>query len=180
MIENFNQIIGALTIFAQIASISGLVYLFLPSIKHNIRLDNFIRNWGVPLTFIIALTATLGSLFYSEIAGYPPCELCWYQRIFMYPQVLLLGLASWRKENNIIRYSLILTVIGFIIATYHSYIAYAGSSSAACSAVAFTGISCLRRYVLTFNYITIPIMAASAFALMIVILLNVNKIRKRN
>src|SRR3989344_1348345 len=66
---------------------------------------------GLLLSFIVAAVATLGSLFYSEIAGYEPCKLCWYQRILMYPLVLVLGIAWQRKDKNVIPYVLAISGI---------------------------------------------------------------------
>jgi len=141
----------------------------LPTSFRNKRLDDFIGGKGIVFAFITALTATLGSLFYSEVAGYVPCELCWYQRIFMYPQVILLGLAWLRKEINIIKYSLSLASVGLVFALYHSYIATGAATTTFCSVTG--GVSCLQRYVYVYNYITIPIMALTAFVLIIIMLI---------
>ncbi len=164
-----NQVLGLLTIFAGLMSVLGLIYLLLPTKFHNQKADDFLAKQGIVFAFIITLTATLGSLFYSEIANYTPCELCWYQRIFMYPQVILFGLAWLRKESQIIKYNLSLSIFGFIFALYHSYIAAGATTSGFCSIAG--GVSCLQRYVYVFNYITIPIMALAAFSLIIVILI---------
>ena len=120
------------------------------------------------LAFIVAIISTVGSLFYSQIAGYAPCELCWYQRIFMYPQVVLLGIALWRKDRNIIDYSIALSLVGFFIALYQNYINY-GGVSAYCQILGM-GVSCTKRYTYEFGYITIPMMALTAFVLVIVFL----------
>ncbi|AEV16742.1 Disulfide bond formation protein B [Thermus sp. CCB_US3_UF1] len=73
------------------------------------------------LTFawMVALVATLGSLYYSEVRLFLPCELCWYQRIFMYPQAILLGLALWRQDLSVWPYALALSLIGGGISTLH-------------------------------------------------------------
>ena len=69
--------------------------------------------------WIVALVATLGSLYYSEVRLFLPCELCWYQRIFMYPQAVILGLALWRQDLGVWPYSLALALIGGSISTLH-------------------------------------------------------------
>lgn len=69
--------------------------------------------------WIVALVATLGSLYYSEVRLFLPCELCWYQRIFMYPQAVLLFLALWRNDPGIWPYSLALALLGAGTSTYH-------------------------------------------------------------
>lgn len=69
--------------------------------------------------WVVALVATLGSLYYSEVRLFLPCELCWYQRIFMYPQAVILGLALWRQDLGVWPYSLTLSLIGGSISTLH-------------------------------------------------------------
>lgn len=69
--------------------------------------------------WVVALVATLGSLYYSEVRLFLPCELCWYQRIFMYPQAVLLGLALWRQDLSVWPYALTLSLIGGSISTLH-------------------------------------------------------------
>ncbi|GAJ40946.1 disulfide formation protein [Parageobacillus caldoxylosilyticus NBRC 107762] len=82
--------------------------------KDNKNLENVLVS-----AWVISLIATLGSLYFSEILKFIPCDLCWFQRIFMYPQVVLLGIAVIRKEYGIARYSLALSVIGGTISLYH-------------------------------------------------------------
>lgn len=69
--------------------------------------------------WVVALVATLGSLYYSEVRLFLPCELCWYQRIFMYPQAVILGLALWRQDFGIWPYSLALSLIGGSVSALH-------------------------------------------------------------
>jgi disulfide bond formation protein DsbB len=113
------------------------------------------------LAWTVALVSTLGSLYYSEVAGFTPCELCWYQRIAMYPLVVLLGIAAWRGDRAIARATIPLTTIGAAIATWHSLLqrfpALSGTTS--CDPTA----PCTAIYVWQLGYITIPIMALSGF-----------------
>ncbi|SDE66166.1 disulfide bond formation protein DsbB [Thermus arciformis] len=69
--------------------------------------------------WVVALVATLGSLYYSEVRLFLPCELCWYQRIFMYPQAVILGLALWRQDFGIWPYSLALSLLGGSVSALH-------------------------------------------------------------
>jgi disulfide bond formation protein DsbB len=69
--------------------------------------------------WVMALVATLGSLYYSEVRLFLPCELCWYQRIFMYPQAVILGLALWRQDFGVWPYGLALSLIGGSISALH-------------------------------------------------------------
>ena len=115
----------------------------------------------VCFSFIISLVATCGSLFYSSVAGFIPCELCWFQRIFMYPEVILLGLALLKKDEGIIDYSLALVSVGLSFSIYHNYIYFSGLRSTVCT----TAESCTTAYVFEYGYITLPMMALTTFAL---------------
>jgi disulfide bond formation protein DsbB len=128
------------------------------------------RKNGLLLSFIVALVATTSSLFYSEIAGFVPCTLCWYQRILMYPLIILLGIAFERKDRNIIPYVLTMTGIGSSISLYHYYIQLSPAGAfVPCSAVGIS-VSCTSREFTHLGYITIPMMAATAFLLIFGIL----------
>ncbi|MCS7069525.1 MAG: disulfide bond formation protein B [Meiothermus sp.] len=69
--------------------------------------------------WLVALVATLGSLYYSEVRNFIPCTLCWYQRIAMYPLVFLLGIATWRNDSGIRPYALSLSLLGLFWSCYH-------------------------------------------------------------
>lgn len=122
------------------------------------------------LALIISIISTGGSLFYSEIAGYDPCKLCWLQRIFMYPQVILLGIAYKKSDVSISTYSLSLSVPGLAIAVYHYIIQFFQSPLVACSTVGYS-VSCSDHFTLSYGYITIPMMAVTAFMLMIIFMI---------
>ncbi len=79
---------------------------------------NFFSAYGLFLAWIIALVSMLSTLFASEILYWPVCILCWYQRIAIYPLVILLGIAAYRDEKIIISYTLPFPVIGFLFAVY--------------------------------------------------------------
>ncbi|MCP8968149.1 disulfide oxidoreductase [Ectobacillus ponti] len=110
-----------------------------------------------------ALTATLGSLYLSEVMKYEPCTLCWYQRILMYPLVIVLGVALFRKDYRIYVYSLPLAGIGACISLYHyamQKIPALSQSGLACGRIPCTG-----DYLNWFHFITIPLLALLAFLL---------------
>ncbi|ANB59282.1 disulfide oxidoreductase [Anoxybacteroides amylolyticum] len=120
------------------------------------KLENFlIVAWGV------SLIATLGSLYFSEVLKFIPCDLCWFQRIFMYPQVILLGLAAIRKEYGVARYSLALSVVGGTISFYHYFIQKIPFFQ---THVPLCGrIPCTSDYLNWLGFITIPLLALTAF-----------------
>lgn len=166
-----NTTLSLLTIVGQIFAVYLFVILMIGKRSHKVLGKPFLllEKHGIVFAFIISLIAMLGSLTYSDVLGYEPCKLCWYQRIFMYPQVFLLGLALFRKEKFIIPYALFLAVIGEIIALYH-YTVQLGVFPAPCSVSGYS-VSCAKVFILQFGYITIPLMAFTAFVLIIFALL---------
>ena len=83
------QIISVLTLVAQIAIFGGIIYFLFSRNHYNNPIIKFFLDNGILFAFLIALVSMLGSLYFSEIARLEPCELCWFQRIFMYPQVII-------------------------------------------------------------------------------------------
>jgi len=158
------DILSILTIIGDVFIAGFLVVIIYNFVyKKNFEFD-FIKENSLILAFFVALLATLGSLFYSEIAGYNPCKLCWFQRVFMYPQAILFGTALIRKAKNIFYYSVPLSLIGLIIAVYH-YISQIMEYSSTCGT---EGVACTVKYTFHFGYITIPMMAVTAFLLIII------------
>ena len=119
--------------------------------------------------WVLALVATLGSLYYSEIADFQPCRLCWYQRIAMYPlAVLLLGIALRKDIRNGFLYAIPFPVIGLGISLYHIYIENnPEAESQSCRA----GIPCSTKWIEELGYVTLPTLAGTVFASIIVLLL---------
>ena len=110
-----------------------------------------------------ALIATAGSLYFSEIRGYIPCDLCWIQRIFMYPLVIIVGVAFVQKNVRIAVTSLIISAIGGMISLYHygiQKLAFLSDSAPSCGQVPCTG-----QYINYLGFITIPFLALIAFGL---------------
>jgi disulfide bond formation protein DsbB len=160
------KILASLTVIAQISFVVVLaVMLFRNKLP---RAYAMLARWAMPLAFAVALVAASGSLYLSEIAGFQPCDLCWFQRIFMYPQAILLGLALLKRENTIIDYCLALLGIGLVISLYHNYIVYQAVTATFCSAAG--EVSCTQQYIVEYGYITIPMMALTAFVTIIALL----------
>ena len=123
---------------------------------------------AVPLAGAVALTCTLGSLYLSEVAKYPPCILCWYQRIAMYPLVVILAVATLRRDRDVRWYVVPQAVIGLGISIYHYLIErFPDSVSFSCSA----DVPCSTVWVWKFHFLSIPAMAGIGFALIITLVL---------
>ncbi|MBX4200688.1 disulfide bond formation protein B [Candidatus Parcubacteria bacterium] len=170
IIELGNKILALGTIAGQVLVVLGVVYLLFLR-KKQFAVVTFIQKNALMLAFLISLASVLGSLFYSEIVGFPPCDLCWIQRIFMYPLVVVLGFATINKDRRLIKYALASSVIGALVSAYHNYMYYWNSGLDAFCQLGGTQVSCVKRYVFEFGYVTIPLMALTAFALIIMLLI---------
>jgi disulfide bond formation protein DsbB len=125
------------------------------------------RGWLSAATLVAAI-AMAGSLYFSEVVHFIPCELCWYQRIAMYPLVPLLGLAAWRRDTGIRPYALALAGLGAPISAWHVLVErFPTLEGPYCDPAA----PCSAIWVNTFGYLTIPTMALSGFLLIAVLLL---------
>lgn len=116
--------------------------------------------------FTVSLIATLGSLYFSEVRGFEPCTLCWYQRILMYPLILISGIALIQKNSNIALTTALFSLIGGCMSLYHYSIqklSFLKESTPACGNVPCTG-----QYVNYLGFITIPFMALLAFILIFI------------
>lgn len=130
-----------------------------------------IRELGLYLAWLVVLVATAGSLFFSEVAGFVPCTLCWYQRILMYPQVILLGMSAYRKDVNLVPYLLPLNVLGVGVALFH-YLEQKIPGFGA-PAVCRQGVPCSVEYINWLGFITIPMLSFTAFTLVTLLLVSV-------
>jgi disulfide bond formation protein DsbB len=123
--------------------------------------------WGYELwaAFVVAAIATGGSLFFSEIAGFVPCELCWYQRICMYPLSALTLFAAVHGDHRVARYLVPFPVVGACVSVYHLLIENAVISEP--SACRIGGTGCAVKWINEFGYMTIPTLALTGFLLLI-------------
>ncbi|QFT88137.1 Disulfide bond formation protein C [Bacillus sp. THAF10] len=139
---------------------------------HSKRIENLLLAAAVT-----ALVAMLGSLYFSEVLMYIPCELCWYQRILMYPLVVLLGIAAIKKDAGIVTYALPFSIIGGSISIYHylvQKVAFFGENSISCGVVPCTG-----QYINLLGFITIPFLALIGFTVITIILFYVKNLAKK-
>ena len=115
--------------------------------------------------WLIAAISTLGALFFGEVMKVPTCALCWYQRIFMFPLVLILPAGLFPYDPRVVRYALPLALAGWAIALFHVLLVYGyiPESVQPCS----QGVPCSQTFVRWFGFITIPLLALAAFSAMI-------------
>jgi disulfide bond formation protein DsbB len=119
------------------------------------------------LAWVVALLATTGSLYFSEIAGFVPCTLCWYQRIAMYPLVVILAVGAARRDRSAAVYASAVAAIGALVAAYHVALEwFPALDTGACDAVT----PCTLVWFRMLGFISLPTLALTAFVLIIVLL----------
>jgi disulfide bond formation protein DsbB len=180
-VEVINKILSLGTIFLQIVVFAILINLVFLRTRDNPFLL-FVKEYTFIFGFLAALGAFLLSLFYSNFVGFPPCELCWIQRIFLYPQLILFSMELYKKDKSIVDFSIVFAILGSLVSIYHIYVENGGTTGLACATGTSTSIStessCAVRYIYEFGYITMPIMALTLSLFIIIILLNYKYISK--
>lgn len=128
------------------------------------KISNFILVNAIYLILLQLILALLGSLYFSNVKGFEPCILCWWQRIFMYSQIPVIAVALFKKEIDIYKYTLTLSILGIIVSIYHNLL-YVGiiKNEDFCT----RGISCTSKYIEYFGFVTIPLLALIAFSVII-------------
>lgn len=161
-----NRLMAIMTIFGLLCAVFGIVYFLILKKKWKLVSEN-----AVLLALIVSLSASIGSLIYSNYIGFEPCNLCWYQRIFIFSQVVLFAVALYIKDKkHIAAYSLTFSGVGILISTYHYYLQLGGKAFTECSALS-QGTSCAARTVWEFGFVSIPLMAWTVFLMLITLML---------
>ncbi len=175
--SNATAILSWATLVTQIIIVCAAIVLVAVILEHpNTRLHHIARkaaDHAFLIGFLVSLASIIASLFYSNIIGFSPCELCWWQRIFLYPQVILFAVALYNEKVNkvsdelVFLYSFILSLLGGGIALFHYYAQMFNPN--ALSICGTTGVSCSQIFFISFGYITIPMMSLTAYLILILI-----------
>lgn len=144
------------------------LYLFRRSSPALRDIAALVERYALITALALSVAASAATLYYSAGLGLEPCPLCWWQRVFLYPQVILLTLAFWKRDHDISLYAMVLSIAGLGVALYHHALQMLPGSGLPCPA---TGVSCAQRLVFEFGYITFPLMAVSIFAMLIALML---------
>ena len=127
-------------------------------------------NWNILfLCWLIASISAMGSLFFSSVMEFAPCVLCWYQRIFLFPLVLILAIGLFPFDKKVVKYAFPLAIVGWLTAAYHNLL-YAGiipESIKPCS----KGISCTEEYIDLFGFLSIPMLSLLSFTIITALLI---------
>lgn len=124
-----------------------------------------LARYGLLAAFFVTTLASAVTLYYSEVLGQAPCSLCWLQRVFLYPQAFLFGIAYLKSDARITVYTTALSIVGALIALYHHAIQLGASAPVPCAAA---GPSCTEVLFLTWGFVSFPFMAFALFLFLIV------------
>jgi disulfide bond formation protein DsbB len=161
-----DRFVAILTLLC-IAGIAGVVALHVAAARSDAAarlrdgVADLVGGSALWLAWLVAAGSMVGSLYYSEVVGYAPCSLCWYQRIAMYPLVVLFAIAAWRRDRTVRRYAVPLVVVGAALALYQHALGYFPDAEVlGCS----IDVSCTERYIWEFGFVDFPLMSFVAFA----------------
>lgn len=132
------------------------------------------ENWTLLfITWIIVTATTLGSLFFSHVMAFAPCVLCWYQRICLFPLVIILATGLFPFDKRVVNYALPLAIAGWFTALYHNllYSKIIPQELQPCS----QGVSCTEKYIDLFGFLTIPMLSLLGFSTIITLLFLLKK-----
>src|SRR3989344_809707 len=118
-LETVNYLLALGTLVLQAATVALLLLWFLRRNDAFSTQSALVGKWGLWIGILLSFVGSFLTLYYSEVLGIPPCDLCWWQRIFLYPQVFLFGMALWKRDSYIAEYSIVLSLIGGGFALYH-------------------------------------------------------------
>jgi len=185
MIETITTTLALLTLLAHVALMLALALWIVNKKK---KLDflkpvlELINKHGLIILLIIPLAAIVGSLFYEIYANFEPCLLCWWQRIFIYPQALLVLTAIFYETRDVIKYLIPLSILGSLTSLLHyteQMQARISPNSDPFITCSFGDVSCSSSYIFEFGYITIPLMTLTAFVFIIIVSLMITHQKRR-
>jgi disulfide bond formation protein DsbB len=138
-------------------------------VKNMTQINQKNTNWNILfLCWLVTSISVLGSLFFSYVMEFAPCVLCWYQRIFLFPLVIVLAVGLFPYDKKVVKFSLPLAIAGWLTAAYHNLL-YAGvipKSIQPCS----QGVSCTEEYIDLFGFMSIPMLSLLSFTAIITLL----------
>ena len=168
-VTTFLALLALGTAFAVLVSLTFVALdrlRIIPGLMTGLR--SAVRPVALWLAFAVAAVSMAGSLYLSEVAGFVPCALCWFQRIAMYPLAVILGIAAVRDDPGVVRYAVPVAAIGAVLSVWHIGVErIPGLPSGACS----LDVPCSLIYVERFGFVTIPTMALFGFLGIITLLL---------
>jgi disulfide bond formation protein DsbB len=164
MIETIQSLNHTLAILGLVGIIATALLIF--DLYTERRLQKYVAQWGMKFALLATLASSAMTLLYSEVFGILPCGLCWFERVALYPQVLLIATAIYIKDSRMPIYGIGLSVFGLVISLYHHYIQMGGSQFVKCPV---SGVDCSKRFFFEFDFMTFPLMSAILFLFLIIL-----------
>lgn len=171
MIEQLQQLNYILAVAGLISVV--ITTLIVVDMKTKQYLTLYVERFGLLVASLATLSGTILTLIYSEYFGIMPCGLCWLERVALYPQVFILGVALYYKDFFVARYGIALSIFGLIVSLYHHYIQMGGSEFVKCPT---SGADCAKRFLFEFDFVTFPLLAVFLFAFLIALYLYILKV----
>lgn len=173
-----NHYLSLLTIIGGIGVVLFVLYLgyCVYTKKTNTYLTS-LSTFIFPLGFFITLGGVLLTLYYQYGIGYEPCDLCWYQRVFLYPQMFLFGYAWYKRDRAVLPYVLILSVVGFCVALYHHMLQIGFDLMKPCSSAPFA-VDCAKPSFIEYGFVSFPFMAVVLFLFLGTLVVTALRFRK--
>ncbi len=172
-LETVNYLLALGVVALQAVTLALIALYFLRSHLPDLNdVGDFLTRWGLWIGLVASFGASAVALIHEHFFGLPPCPLCWWQRIFIFSQVVLFIVALYKRDTRIADYSIALSIIGLGIALYHHALQMFPSGFLPCPS---EGVSCAQIFFLEFGYITYPMMSVTLFAFLIVLMLFVRR-----
>jgi disulfide bond formation protein DsbB len=149
-------------------------WLWMPSWKKTMYA--WFEKFALPLGFFISLFATIGSLYYQFHLGIQPCELCWFARILIYPQVLIFGMAWYKNDRRVFDYIMMLSLVGIAIGLYHHFLQMGYDLYKPCGAGLF--VDCSVPTFVQYGFVTYPLMGVVTLSLTLLIAFSAKRFAK--
>lgn len=162
--ETLTHYLASLTIVGMVLVVLGFITVAYLSYTKKINVYAMSASKYIfPVGFFVSFIGLFLTIFYSEVLRYAACDLCWYQRVFLYPQVFLFGYAWLKKDRAILPYTVLLSFVGLGIATYHHLLQIGFDIMKPCSTAPFA-VDCSKPSFIEFGFVTFPFMAVVLFA----------------
>lgn len=176
--DTLNHYLSLLTVIGAIVitlAAIGIAYHFYKGSLS--KYGRYLGDYVYPIGFFVTLAGSFLTLFYSEVLKYAPCDLCWYQRIFLYPQIFLFAYAWYKKDRAVLPYTIILSIVGLCIATYHHLLQIGFDIMKPCSSAPFA-VDCSKPSFIEFGFVTFPFMAVVLFGFLLVLTVTATQAKK--
>lgn len=178
--QNLNYYLSLGTIIGVIIVVLMALYVSYYAFKDTeSRIITKLSRHILPLGFLTSLFGTFLTLYYSYGLHYPACDLCWFQRIFLYPQMFIFAYAWYRKDRSVLPYTLILSLLGLAVALYHHLLQMGYDVFKPCSTAPFA-VDCAKPSFIEFGFVSFPFMAVVLFGFLSVIAAAALQTKKNN